>query len=205
MDRFIPIMDPLSESLPLYLSTSDFVKLCKSSKEFSHLCDDKETWTYFLQRDFNIIYNGPFPRRQYAKQKQLTVIHKMIHDGAFNVYWEILKFAEPGYEEETLTRIFGNFSKKELRVIREAYKFWLREITYYFNRVTEGLHPYTTEDAMHVAKIAVLEKPEYKVNGLEMSTIYDKLGSNKFRTEYFLRHVNDEPAYSFKEIINRIL
>jgi hypothetical protein len=72
------------------LSVEDLLKLCATNKEFLKICNSPETWSFLLQRDFNIplkitknrslIYDQSKitnPKEQYQKlrQKTLDIIH----------------------------------------------------------------------------------------------------------------------------------
>ena len=48
-----------------YLTVSDILRLCKTSKEMNNICHDPETWDYLLWRDFEI--QSDTPRETYKE------------------------------------------------------------------------------------------------------------------------------------------
>ena len=46
------------EKLFKNLTINEILNLCSTSKDFSKICEEEETWVYLLWRDFRIIYDS---------------------------------------------------------------------------------------------------------------------------------------------------
>ena len=64
-----------------YLSVSEILRFCKTSKEMNLICQDPETWAYLLWRDFDI--QSDTPRETY---KEAYYVHQVSDIYKENIY-----------------------------------------------------------------------------------------------------------------------
>ena len=55
------------EILVNHLSTFDILKLSRTSKHVSSICQNSQTWRYLLQKDYNLRFDKSNPLRKYTK------------------------------------------------------------------------------------------------------------------------------------------
>lgn len=113
------------------MHVSDILSYCSTSKNYINICNQKETWMYLLNRDFNVYKYEMDPKRQYIELYMYDQYSEFETDTIIN-YLNDNQMDDLGYFNDYIQYLNdGDFQSIEMMRYSVVYKLIEQNIKSY--------------------------------------------------------------------------